>query len=163
MCLISPECFDLYDLLTGGSPIGSQQRRCRRRRQRAEQAFVVYINELKIGIGIEEFVEPSLVGAVAATEGEGAATSTLSMIVAHSLSMYIHIYICRRYITVNIDIYPLAQHYMYMYNLLYSVKSDLVQFIGPCELTQQLVHRLRPFKTRRRYRSRLDSGLYYYI
>lgn len=81
-------------------------------------------------------------------------TSTLSMIVAHSLSMYTHIYICRRYITVNIDIYPLAQHYMYMYNLLYSVKSDLVQFIVPCELDQQLVHRLRPFKTRRRYRSR---------
>lgn len=68
--------------------------------------------------------------------------------------MYTHIYICRRYITVNIDIYPLAQHYMYMYNLLYSVKSDLVQFIVPCELDQQLVHRLRPFKTRRRYRSR---------
>lgn len=167
MCLISPECFDLYDLLTGGSAIGSHQRRRRRRRrrrrQRAEQAFVVYINELKIGIGIriEEFVEPSLAGAVAATEG--AATSTLSMIVAHSLSMYIHIYICRRYITVNIDIYPLAQHYMYMYNLLYSVKSDLVQFIGPCELTQQLVHRLRPFKTRRRYRSRLASTRVYII
>lgn len=68
--------------------------------------------------------------------------------------MYTHIYICRRYITVNIDIYPLAQHYMYMYNLLYSVKSDLVQFIVPCERGQQLVHRLRPFKTRRRYRSR---------
>lgn len=41
-----------------------------------------------------------------------------------------------------------------MYNLLYSVKSDLVQFIVPCERGQQLVHRLRPFKTRRRYRSR---------
>lgn len=33
-----------------------------------------------------------------------------------------------RSIIVNIDIYPLAQHYRY--NLLYSVKSDLVQFIG---------------------------------
>jgi len=34
-----------------------------------------------------------------------------------------------RSIIVNIDIYPLAQHYRY--NLLYSVKSDLVQFIAP--------------------------------
>lgn len=55
---------------------------------------------------------------------------------------------------------------MYMYNLLYSVKSDLVQFIGLCKLGQQLVHRLRPFKTRRRYRSLASSSglpLFYFF
>ncbi|XP_022209863.2 hematopoietically-expressed homeobox protein HHEX [Drosophila obscura] len=58
---------------------------------------------------------------------------SISVSLSLSLSVSLAVCVCHIYITALLLLilisYPLAQHYMY--NLLYCVKSDLVQFIGP--------------------------------